>query len=140
MHRRVPYTIQSEMKIELEKMVEKAIIAPVDTRTPWESNMVVAQKPNCKLRICIIPQRLKKALQRVSYLMPTLDDALLEFKQARLFSVVDLKSWYWQVKLNDKSATLTCINTPFSRSMPVAEFHLKYFKSSCTVHFMTWKV
>ena len=39
--RRVPHAIQSEVKIELEKMVEKAIIAPVDTPTPWESNMVV---------------------------------------------------------------------------------------------------
>ena len=113
--RRVPHAIQSEVKIELEKMVEKAIIAPVDTPTPWESNMVVAKKPNGKLRICIDPQRLNEALQRESYLMPTLDDVLPEFKQARLFSVVDLKSGYWHVKLDDESATLTCMNTPFGR-------------------------
>ena len=43
-------------------MVENAIIAPADTPTPWESNMVVAKKPNGKLRICIDPQRLNEAL------------------------------------------------------------------------------
>ena len=96
-------------------MVKQPIIAPVDTPTPWESNIVVAKKPNGKLRICIDPQWLNEALQRKSYLMPTLDNDLPEFKQRRLFSVVDLKSGYWQVKLDDESVTLTCMNTPFGR-------------------------
>lgn len=113
--RRVPHAIHSEVKTELEKMVEKGIITPVDTPTPWESNMVVAKKSNGTLRICIDPQRLNEALQRESYLMPTLDDVLPQFKYARLFSVVDLKSGYWHVKLDDESAALTCMNTPFGR-------------------------
>lgn len=54
--------------------------------------MVVAKKPDGKLRICIDPQRLNEALKRESYLMPKLDNILPEFKQTCIFSVVDLKS------------------------------------------------
>ena len=111
--RRVPHAIHTEVKAELDAMVKKRVFEAVDTPTPWESNMVVAKKPNGKLRICIGPQRLNEALQKESYLMPTLEDVLPQFKNARLFSVVDLKAGYWHVNLAEKSSLLTCMNTLF---------------------------
>ena len=50
---RVPHTMKSKVKAELEKLTEREIIAPVEEPTSWCSRMVVATKKSGKLRICI---------------------------------------------------------------------------------------
>ena len=40
---------------------------------------------------------------------------LLELPNAKEFTKVDCSNGYWQVKLDDKSSTLTTVNTPFGR-------------------------
>ena len=45
-------------------MTEQEIIAPVTALTPWVSSMVVVPEPNGKLRICLDPKELNKAIQR----------------------------------------------------------------------------
>ena len=52
------------------------IIAQVEEPTDRVSNVVVAQKENGDLRICIGPHALNKALEREIYQLPILDDIL----------------------------------------------------------------
>ena len=77
--------------------------------------MVTAKKPNGDIRICIDPKDLNKALQRGHYPIPTIDDVLPQLNNAKVFSTVDLKCGFWQVKLDDESADLTTFNTPSGR-------------------------
>ena len=81
--------------------------------TDWVSSVVVETKKDGSLRICIDPRPLNKALKRCHYPMPVVDDILPDLAHAKVFSVLDLKSGFWHVQLDDSSSTLTTMGTPF---------------------------
>lgn len=61
--RRVPVAMMKPVREELQSLVDREIIAPVDCSTDWISGMVSVQKPNEKPRICIDPRPPNKALK-----------------------------------------------------------------------------
>ncbi len=73
--RRVPVTLKDHLKKELDRMVEEGILAPVNDLTDWVSRlgMVTVIKPN-KLRICIDPKDLNRAIRISHYPMPTIEE------------------------------------------------------------------
>ena len=74
------------------------------------------EKPTTgKLRICLDPQDLNKAIQRPHYPMKTLDDILPNLGGAKFFTKLDARSGYWAIKLDQISSYLTTFNTPFGR-------------------------
>ncbi|KAL9964865.1 hypothetical protein ACROYT_G028567 [Oculina patagonica] len=77
--------------------------------------MVAIRKPSGKLRICIDPKDLNQALKRSHYPMPTIEEVLLRLSNAKVFSVLDAKDGFWQVKLQEESSYLTTFWTPFGR-------------------------
>ena len=115
--RRLPHAMKARVKQELDSLVEKEVIAPVPPAEPtqWVSQFVVSEKKNGKLRVCIDPKPLNKALKRNYYQLPVIDDILPELSSARVFSKLDLTSAFWQLNLDDESSKLTCFNTPFGR-------------------------
>ena len=54
-------------------------------------------------------------LKRCHYPIPTIEEVLPGLAKAKLFSKVDCKNGYWQVKLDEESSMLTVFNTPFGR-------------------------
>ena len=54
-------------------MVEKQIITPVTEPTRWVSSMVVVQKKDNQIRICLDPRDLNKAILRSHYPLPTIE-------------------------------------------------------------------
>ena len=71
-------------------------------------------KPN-KLRICIDPKDLNKALKRSHYPLPTIDEVLPQLTKAKVFSILDAKNGFWHVRMDHESSLLTTFNTPFGR-------------------------
>ena len=112
--RKVPVTLREPLRLELERMVEENILAPVSEATDWVSSMVTVVKPN-KLRICIDPKDLNRAIKRRHYPLPTVEEIANSLSKAKVFSVLDAKSGFWQVPLDDSSSRLTTFNTPFGR-------------------------
>lgn len=112
--RKIPVSLREKLKTELERLTEKEIIAPVTEPTPWVNNLVIVEKPN-KLRICLDPRNLNKAIQRSHYPMPTVEELLPDLNKARVFSVADAKNGFWHVKLDTESSMLTTFNTPHGR-------------------------
>lgn len=113
--RKVPLALKAKVKAELDRLTELDIIEPVDTPTDWISSMVVVSKPSGKLRLCIDPKPLNKALKRNHYPTPTIDDILPELSNARVFSVVDAKNGFWHVELSEESSYLTTMGTQWGR-------------------------
>jgi hypothetical protein len=113
--RRIPFAIQDDVKRDIEKLVDRGILIPVDKPSEWVSQMAVARKSNGKLRICIDPQPLNGALQRQHYQLPTLDDVLPKLHESRVFSKLDVQEAFWHIKLDDDSSMLTTMITPFGR-------------------------
>lgn len=112
--RRVPIPIKDKVTSAIEDMEKRGIVAKVTDPTPWISNMVVVEKKD-KLRICIDPTVLNKALLRSHYQMPTIEEILPEIAKAKTFSVLDAKDGYWQIQLDEASSYLTTFWTPLGR-------------------------
>ena len=113
--RRVPHALKDRLKGELDKMVEQNVIERVTEPTDWVSSLVVVEKPNGKLRVCLDPRNLNKEIKRPHYTMPTLEDAVSKMAGAKFFSKLDARSGYWQIRLEEDSSLLTTFNTPFGR-------------------------
>ncbi len=113
--RKIPVALKDELRDELKRMEKRGIIEKVETPTEWVSSLVTVRKPSGRLRICIDPKPLNKALKRNHYPLPTMDDALPELSKAKVFSVLDVKNGYWHVELDKESSYLTTFGTPFGR-------------------------
>ena len=51
--RKVPHTLKPKLEKELKRMVDLDIIKPIKKPTEWVNSLVIAEKPNGKLRICL---------------------------------------------------------------------------------------
>lgn len=111
--RRIPEIFKQPLKDHLRELEEQGIIQKVVEPTEWVSSIVVNKKSNGKMRLCLDPQPLNKALKRCHYPIPTTEEVLPDLHDANVFSKVDCKNGYWQVKLDQESSRLTTFNTPF---------------------------
>ena len=96
-------------------MEELGVIRKVEEPTEWVSSLVVVEKPNGKVRLCLDPRDLNKAIQREHYPMQTVEEVAAELSDAKVFSVLDATSGYRHIKLDEKSSELLTFNTPFGR-------------------------
>jgi len=76
-------------------MTEQSIIDPISEPTDWVSSMVVVEKKDGSLRICMDPKDLNSAIKRSHYPSPTLDEITSKLKDAKVFSTFDTISGYW---------------------------------------------
>lgn len=110
--RRVPQKLRAEMKKQLDEMEDMGVITKVNEYSEWTSNILIVRR-NDKLRLCIVPVDLNKALLDVKYQIPKLEEILPELHQAKVFSCLDAKKGFWNLKLDEKSSKLTTFVTPF---------------------------
>ncbi len=113
--RRVPIALKKALKEELDRLCQQGILSPVTYPTNWVNSCVCVSKPNGKIRLCLDPKDLNVAIRRPHYVTPTLDDVLAKMSGAKYFSILDARSGYWNIKLDDESADLTTFNTSFGR-------------------------
>jgi len=113
--RKLPVVIKEKVRAELEMLQREGIIAPVAEPTPWISALLVVAKPDGRVRICIDPKPLNKALMRDHYPMPTIDDVLPKLAEAKVFSSVDASNAFWHLCLDEESSKLTTFETPFGK-------------------------
>ena len=113
--RTIPQSRMEPVQKELQRMEQAGVISKVTQPTAWVNSMVVVEKSNSQIRICLDPKNLNQAIQRPHYRTPTIEDITLKLKNACVFSKADARSGYWFVKLDKNSALLTTFNTPFGR-------------------------
>ena len=77
--------------------------------------MVVPKKDSNNLRICLDPTDLNRAIQRENYPLSTIEDVATRLHGAKVFSLLDVRSGFWHVMLDEPSSYLTTFNTPFGR-------------------------
>ena len=94
--------------------MRKVIIKEEET-TDWVSSLVVTEEPNGKLRICVDPQHLNRALARSHYALPVIEDILPVLTDVKVFSKADLKDGFLQIQLDEESSKLTTFQNPWSR-------------------------
>ena len=98
--RRVPVAIKPHLQQELKRLEDLHVIKAVNKPTDWVSSLLAFKKPNGKLRICIDPKPLNKALRRSHYPLPVIEDVLPDLAKARIFTLCDVKNGLWHVELD----------------------------------------
>ncbi|UYV63734.1 K02A2.6-like [Cordylochernes scorpioides] len=104
----------AEFKRKLDDLEGRGIIERVQKSSSWISNLVLVKKQN-KLRVCLDPRDLNKMIERPHFQIPTIDEILPSLNNAKIFTVIDAKEGFWQVKLDSQSDDLTTFWTPFGR-------------------------
>ena len=82
--------------------------------TEWISSMVIVSKPG-KIRICPDPRDLNKAIQRLKYQIPKLEEILPKLSKAKVFTTLDAKDGFYQIGLDEESSKKTTFWTLFGR-------------------------
>ena len=76
---------------------------------------MVVENPDGSLRLCLDPRDLKKVIKREHFQLPRFGDISTRLAGATHFTKLYAKKGYWQIPLNEESAKLTTMNTPFGR-------------------------
>ena len=113
--RRCSIHLKDEVKAELDNMEELGVIERVTEPTDWVSSIVYSRKPSGKLRICLDPKDLNKAIKRPHYYTPTLEEITHKLAGSVMYSKLDARHGYWSVQLDEESRLLTTFNSPFGR-------------------------
>lgn len=98
-------------KIEIEKNGRGEHSSPSERSNRLGIKYGYMVKPN-KHRICIDPKDLDRAIKQPHYPLPTVEEVATSPSKAKVFSVLDAKSGFWQVPLDEASSRLTTFNTP----------------------------
>ena len=112
--RKIPVALKDDINSKLDQMIKQGILKEVNEPTIWISSFVAVEKHG-KLRICIDPKDLNKALKRNHCYIKPLDDILPNPAKAKVFSVLDAKDGYHQIELEDGSSYLTTFWSPKGR-------------------------
>ena len=115
-----PNTSQEEsFKTEINKMLKAGVLKPVQEATPWINSFVLIEGTNKqgkpKLRICLEPTNLNKAIIRELYHSKTPEDISHLLADSTVMTVLDCKKGYWHQELDEASSYLTTFNTEFGR-------------------------
>lgn len=130
-YRRIPPGMLDELRQYLKQMLDAGVIR--ESHSPWASNIVPVRKKDGKLRVCIDYRELNKRTIKDAHAIPRIEEILDQLNGKKFFSVMDLKSGYWQVDVeeNDKQYTaftvgplglFECNRLPFGLSNSPATF------------------
>lgn len=111
--RRIPLSLYEKVKIKLSEMEKRGIIRRREEPSAWSHQLVIVEKSNGSLRLCLDPLELNKNLKGERFLIPTLEDFSQIMGGMKYFSVFDLREGFWQVRLCPSSKELTVFSTPF---------------------------
>ena len=113
--RRVPFSLHGKLKGTLDHMEKNGVIAKVDKPTDWVNSLVIAEKKDGSLRLCLDPRGLNKVIKREHYKIPTAEEVASKLSGKSVFSFLDEKDGFWQIPLDEESSFLCTFNSPFGR-------------------------
>ena len=112
---KVPIEYKEEIKKELTEMVWQRIITKQTEPTPWVSSLMYPKKANSKLRICLDPKDLNKAIIHENHKAPTLEEIAHILMGATRFSKVDGNKAFFGMHLMEEASLLMMFNTHLRR-------------------------
>ena len=79
----------------------------------WASPIVLVDKKDSTLQLCVDYRRLNPESRMDAYPMPRIDDLINRLGKAKFITSFDLTRRYWQVTMAKSSRHLTAFTTPF---------------------------
>ena len=99
----------AEMEKLLEELLEKGFIRP--SSSAWGSLAIFVKKKDVTLRMCVDYHSLNVVTIKNKYPLPRIDTLFDQLASAKVFSKIDLRSGYHQIKIRPQDITLKFIIT-----------------------------
>ena len=97
-HRMTPVELQ-ELRVQLQELLDKGFIRP--STSPWGAPVLFAKKKGKTLRLCIDYRQLDRVTIKNQYPLPRIDDLFDQLRGARVYSKIDLRTGYHQLRVRD---------------------------------------
>ena len=101
--RNIPLPLRDKIKQELDDMEAQGVISRVQQPTPWCAAMLVVNKKNGGVRICVDLKPLNRCVLREHHPLPKVDEVLAQLTGATTLTKLDANSGFWQVPLSENS-------------------------------------
>jgi hypothetical protein len=112
---KTPYRMSTpelkELQMQLEELLKKGYIHP--SVSPWGAPVLFVKKKDGTLRLCIDFRQLNKVTVKNKYPLPRIDDLFDQLKDEKIFSKIDLRSGYHQVRIKYEYINKTSFQTRY---------------------------
>jgi len=113
--RRVPWHTRQRVDEEIQRLLDSDTIEEVPTTnepTSWlNPYVVVPKKDPSQIRFCLDMRQANKAIIRERHVIPKFEEILPELHDAKVFSKIDLREGYHQLRLHKSSHHVTAFAT-----------------------------
>ena len=106
--RRLPAHQWDIARKEIEKMKKLGVIE--ESKSPWCAPVVLVPKKSGEVRFCVDYRGINAVTKKDSYPLPNLTEMLERLGESRWFSVLDLRSGYWQIEMDPKDKEKTAFS------------------------------
>ncbi|KAL0537361.1 hypothetical protein IC582_026339 [Cucumis melo] len=112
---RAPYRMApaelKELKVQLQELLDKGFIRP--SVSPWGTPVLFVKKKDGSMRLCIDYRELNKVTVKNRYPLPRIDDLFDQLQGATVFSKIDLRSGYHQLRIKDEDVPKTAFRSRY---------------------------
>ena len=100
-----------ELKAQLEELLSKGFIRP--SISPWGALVLFVKKKDGSLRLCIDYRQLNRVTIRNQYLLSRIDELFDKLQGSRVYSKIDLRSEYHQLRVQESDVPKTAFRTRY---------------------------
>lgn len=98
-YRRIPPAMIDEVRTHIQELLASGVIRA--SHSPFSSNVVLVRKHDGSLRLCIDYRQLNSRTVKDNYALPRVDEILDSLSGNRFFTVLDMKSGYHQIEIEE---------------------------------------
>ena len=113
--RQRPFRNSPEARKEIDRQIDTMLEAGIveESESPWGSPVVLVRKRNNTHRLCVDLRRLNALTRPKHFPLPLLEDVIQSVAESQpsTYSLMDLTSGFWQIKLDEESKPKTAFVT-----------------------------
>nr|GEZ71163.1 putative reverse transcriptase domain-containing protein [Tanacetum cinerariifolium] len=112
---RAPYRLapaeMQELSTQFQELSDKGFIRP--SSSPWGAPVLFVKKKDGSFRMCIDYRELNKLTVKNRYPLPRIDDLFDQLQGSRVYSKIDMRSGYHQLRVREEDIPKTTFRTRY---------------------------
>ncbi|KAG8474911.1 hypothetical protein CXB51_031626 [Gossypium anomalum] len=108
---RMAPTELKELKTQLQELTDRGFAR--SSFSPWGAPVLFVKKKDGTMRLCIDYRQLNKVTIKNKYPLPRIDNLFDQLKGASVFSKIDLRSGYYQLRVRDSDIPKIAFRTRY---------------------------
>ncbi|GJR57042.1 putative reverse transcriptase domain-containing protein [Tanacetum coccineum] len=108
---RLPPSEMKELSEQLQELSDKGFIRP--SSSPWGAPVLFVKKKDGSFQMCIDYRELNKLTVKNRYPLPRIDDLFDQLQGSNVYSKIDLRSGYHQLRVREEDIPKTAFRTQY---------------------------